>query len=113
MIHAASVPNLAPRVKDSRRSGYRIEPVESDGHTTDIEYRYYLVWKLVSKIYFRSRKKRPGRFHPVDTVMVYDDELDKKLRRAERAADKVNDRSNRLMRKARHKTYSTAFYGFV
>lgn len=45
--------------------------------------------------------------------MVYDDELDKKLRKAERAADKVNDRSNRLMRKARHKTYSTAFYGYV
>lgn len=104
------MPNLSVPV--SGRSKYKIEPLESDGHTTDVEYRS--VYSLVSNLTFeRSRKKRHGRFHPVDTVMVYDDELDKKLRRAERAAEKVNDRSNRLMRKARHKTYSTAFYGYL
>jgi len=104
MLHAASVPNLTIPLKESRRSqAYRIEPVESDGHTTDVDYSS------------RTRKKRPGRFTPVNTVMVYDDELDKKLRKAERAADKVNERSNRLMRKARHKSIhnSTAFYGYV
>jgi len=45
--------------------------------------------------------------------MIYDDQLDQRLRKAERAAEKVSDRSSKLMKKAKHKTPIVQYYGYI
>ena len=60
-----------------------------------------------------SRKKKPGKFYPSNEIMIYDDQLDQRLRKAERAAEKVSDRSSKLMKKAKHKTPIVQYYGYI
>lgn len=60
-----------------------------------------------------SRKKKPGKFYPSSEIMIYDDQLDQRLRKAERAAEKVSDRSSKLMKKAKHKTPIVQYYGYI
>jgi len=103
MIASSSVPNLSTFQQESpkKTKKYRIETDSETPYMSDVDYRS------------SSRKKKPGKFYPSSEIMIYDDQLDQRLRKAERAAEKVSDRSSKLMKKAKHKTPIVQYYGYI